>query len=88
MILNLKGNNKFRFFPKLTIVRIIVRSVQLIFDQINYMKHFGWEYTVSVCFQEIYNDQARDLMTLTPDSKADVSYGNKKSCLEKISHNY
>jgi len=52
------------------------------------MKHFGWEYTVSVCFQEIYNDQARDLMTLTPDSKADVSYGNKKSCLEKISHNY
>jgi len=41
------------------------------------MKNFGWEYNVYVSFQEIYNEQARDLITYTPDTKAEISSGNK-----------
>ena len=66
--------------------RIIPRSVELIFEQIRYLKNFGWEFNVFVSFQEvilisildfnlkqIYNEQVRDLLTNFPENKLDIS---------------
>ena len=35
------------------IFRIIPRSVELIFNQIDYLKNFGWEFKTYVSFQEV-----------------------------------
>ena len=41
---------------------IIPRGVDFIFEQIDYLRRYGWDYQVSVSFQEIYMDQIRDLL--------------------------
>jgi kinesin family member C1 len=73
---------------------IIPRGVDFIFDQIEYLRKYGWEYQVSVSFQEIYMDQIRDLLrdvvvingeasVVIVESQADVEPLLKKAKLHR-----
>lgn len=49
------------------------RGVEYIFQQINFLKKYEWEYKVFVSFQEIYMDQIRDLLKDAPALNGEVS---------------
>lgn len=58
---------------KIEIFRIIPRGVEYIFQQINYLKTYDWNYNVFVSFQEIYMDQIRDLLKDVPAVNGEVT---------------
>ena len=41
---------------------IVFRSVEMIFEQIQILQKYGWNYVIKVAFTEVYNETLRCLI--------------------------